>query len=57
MGILYDVIDAGDDDVAALKREGFTGFPVVKVNCGDGAEWSWCGYRHDDIKRLAQLFE
>lgn len=56
LGIQYDVVEADEEIVNSLKSEGFTGFPVVKVDCGGGAGWSWSGYRHDDIKRLAQLF-
>jgi hypothetical protein len=56
LGIQYDVVEADEDIVKYLRRDGFTGFPVVKVDCGGGAGWSWSGYRHDDIKRLAQLF-
>ena len=56
LGIQYDVIDADDETVNSLRGEGFSAFPVVKVECGDGATWSWSGFRHDDIKRLAQLF-
>lgn len=56
LGIDYDVVEADAATVEVLKQEGFTGFPVVKVDCGDQASWSWSGYRHDDIKRLAQLF-
>lgn len=57
MGIAYDVVEADDDTVDDLRREGFREFPVVKVDCGDGAGWSWSGFRHDDVKRLAQLFQ
>lgn len=56
LGITYDVVEADEATAEELRKQGFTGFPVVKVNCGDDATWSWSGYRHDDIKRLAQLF-
>lgn len=56
LGIVYDVIEADDSTAARLREEGFSAFPVVMVDCGDGAAWSWCGYRFDDIKRLAQIF-
>ena len=52
-GITYDVVVV--DDPEGLKAEGFAEFPVVKVDCGEAA-WSWSGYRHDDIRRLADLF-
>lgn len=56
MGIAYEVVEADDSTVEKLRLEGFSQFPVVKVDCGDQASWSWSGYRHDDIKKLAQLF-
>ena len=56
LGILYDVVDADEGIVNSLRSQGFTGFPVVKVDCGDGATWQWSGYRHTDIQKLAQLF-
>lgn len=56
LGISYEVAEADSETVSALKNEGFTSFPVVKVDCGDGSTWSWSGYRHDDISKLAQLF-
>lgn len=56
LGISYEVVESDDSTVDELRREGFCQFPVVKIDCGDGAGWSWSGYRHDDINRLAQLF-
>ena len=56
LGIKYDLVEADDETVNSLRSQGFAGFPVVKVDCGDGSSWSWSGYRHDDIKRLARLF-
>lgn len=56
LGIEYDVVEADDEIINLLRSQGFSGFPVVKVDCGDGAGWCWSGYRHDDIKRLALLF-
>lgn len=51
-GIEYEVVVV--DDSAGLKAEGFSEFPVVKVDCGDGASWSWSGYRDVEISELAQ---
>jgi len=56
LGIQYDVVEADEGIVDSLRSEGFTAFPVVKVDCGDEAGWSWSGYRDGDIKRLARLF-
>lgn len=55
LGIEYEVVEADDSTQDQLRAEGFSAFPVVKVDCGDEASWSWSGYRFDDIKRLAQL--
>lgn len=57
LGIRYDVVEADEAVIKDLKDKGFAAFPVVTVDCGDGANWAWCGYRHDDIKRLAELFQ
>jgi glutaredoxin len=55
MGIEYKVVEADDKTAEELRREGHSAFPVVRVDCGDDASWTWSGYRFDDIKRLAQL--
>ena len=55
IGIDYQVVEADEATAKELRREGFGEFPVVKVELGGEASWSWSGYRHDDIKRLAQL--
>lgn len=49
-------VTASDADVARFKADGFLAFPVVVVDCGDGATWSWSGYRHDDVARLKELW-
>lgn len=36
--------------------EGMASAPVVVVTMGDGATWTWNGYRHENIARLAVLF-
>jgi hypothetical protein len=41
--------------VAQLLAEGHAEFPVVKVDLGDEASWSWTGFRFDHISRLAEL--
>jgi glutaredoxin len=55
VGVEYTVVEVDDEAADQLRREGHSAFPVVKVDCGDDASWSWSGYRFDDIKRLAQL--
>lgn len=53
----FEVVVADGEVVQGLRSEGFSEFPVVKVDCGGGASWSWSGYRHDEIKRVADLFK
>lgn len=55
LGISFSEIVADDERAEALRRDGFRAWPVVMVSMG-GASWSWSGYRHDDITRLAHLF-
>lgn len=54
-GVGYEVVVCDEALIDSLRRDGFTEFPVVKVDCGAGASWSWSGFRIDEIKRLAQL--
>lgn len=56
LGVSYEVVESDESTVDELRREGFSQFPVVKIDCGDGAGWSWSGYRDDNIRKLAQLF-
>jgi len=45
-----------DEDVLALVRSmGFYAAPVVVVDLGDGATWSWSGYRPDEIEKLEKV--
>lgn len=55
LGVSYTVVEADGEVADGLRAEGFSAFPVVKVDCGDGSSWSWSGYRFDDVKRLARL--
>ncbi|ADL70997.1 NrdH-like glutaredoxin [Mycobacterium phage Halena] len=56
-GIPFEPLTATDEDADKFRTEGHSSFPVVIVDCGDGATWSWSGYRHDNIKRLKELSE
>lgn len=55
VGVPYRLVVADDAVVDRLRGEGFAEFPVIKVHCGDGAAWSWSGFRRDHIDRLALL--
>lgn len=52
LGVEY-VSVAADPDVLAAK--GFTSAPVVEVDLGDRASWSWSGHRPSQLERLAAL--
>lgn len=55
-GIPFEAVTASDEQVEQFKVEGHSGFPVVVVDCGDGATWTFSGgYRHDEITRLKEL--
>jgi hypothetical protein len=54
-GIPFDAVTASDEQVELFKADGLAAYPVVIVDLGDGATWTWSGYRHDEIKRLKEL--
>ncbi|WP_267888809.1 glutaredoxin domain-containing protein [Mycobacteroides chelonae] len=56
-GVPFSEVVVDDELAAVLRGEGFSSFPVVKVDLGDGATWSWCDFRFDDIQRLKVLFK
>lgn len=45
-----------DAMIEQYKNEGMAAAPVVIVEMGDGARWTWSGYRHTNIARLKVLF-
>lgn len=49
-----DVV-ADDAMVERFKAEGHSSFPVVVVDLGDGATWTWSDCRPDHISRLVDL--
>lgn len=47
-----------DGDAEALDRVrsmGYSSAPVVVVDLGDGATWSWSGYRPSEIEKLEKM--
>lgn len=54
-GVPYSSVTATDEQMSAFKADGHLSFPVVVVDCGDSATWSWSGFRIDHIKRLIGL--
>jgi glutaredoxin-like protein NrdH len=50
----YEVpVDRNPDALDLIKSWGFTSAPVVRVDLGDGATWTWYGYAPTQIARLA----
>lgn len=54
-GIPFEAVIASDSEIEAFKADGHQQFPVVVVDFGDGATWTFSGYRHEDITRLKDL--
>jgi glutaredoxin-like protein NrdH len=47
-----------DQDAAAVdavKALGYAAAPVVVVDLGDGASWSWQGFRPSEIEKLEKV--
>lgn len=54
-GVHYVSVTADAGQITAFKAAGHLSFPVVVVDCGEGATWTWAGFRPDHIKRLSNL--
>lgn len=55
--IPFEYLDADlDPEVRARAASyGYLSAPVVVVDLGEGAEWSWGGYRPSEIEKLYKL--
>jgi len=53
-GIDFDEVklDGNPEAKATVELLGFASAPVVVVDLGDGAMWTWAGYRPSDLDRL-----
>ncbi|WP_374193324.1 glutaredoxin family protein [Mycolicibacterium sp. S2-37] len=54
-GIPYTSVIADETLIKQFQEEGHMSYPVVRVDLGDGATWSWSDLRVTEIKRLAEL--
>lgn len=54
LGLVYEVVDVVGEPAAleAVKALGFSSAPVVVVDFGDGASWSWQGYAPSRIEQM-----
>lgn len=48
-------VDQDPDAKAKAESYGYLAAPVVVVDLGGGAEWSWAGYRPSEIERLQKM--
>lgn len=57
MSIPFEYVRIDLDDEAKAKAEayGYMSVPIVVVDLGDGAEWTWYGYAPSKIEELHKL--
>lgn len=48
-------VDLNEDALDRVRALGYTSAPVVVVELGDGATWSWSGYRPSEIEKLEKV--
>lgn len=53
-GIEYSSVRLDQDEAARkmIAAQGVASAPYVEVDLGDGASWSWFGYRPSQIEKL-----
>ena len=54
--IPFTTVTADEAMIDKFRSEGHTSFPVVIVDRGPDT-YAFSGYRHDEITRLAELFQ
>ena len=59
LGFQYEVVEVSDDPAAVklIKDMGFSSAPVVVVEFGDDASWSWQGYSPSRIEQMVERLE
>lgn len=57
-GVLFESVDLMErpDLADKFRADGLGAAPVVVVDLGDDATWTWNDFRNDHIKRLGKLF-
>jgi glutaredoxin-like protein NrdH len=57
LGIVYEEIrlDQNRDALDHVHSLGYQSAPVVEVEMGDGATWTWSGNRPSKLEQLAKL--
>ena len=57
LGIVYEDVqlDKSRDALDHVRSLGYESAPVVEVDMGDGATWSWSGFRPSQIEKLSEL--
>ena len=54
LGLPYEVVEVSDDPAAVklIREMGFSSAPVVVVDFGDDASWSWQGFSPSRIEQM-----
>lgn len=56
LDIEYNTVELDADKTAEFTAAGLLSAPVVQVDVGDGASWTWAGHAPSQIEKLAELF-
>lgn len=56
LDINYDTVDLDDQNAAEFKVQGLGAAPIVQVDLGAGATWSWSGFAPTQIEILDHAF-